>query len=177
MSDQTFNPYTQKETFTGWQTPLPLFSFLNSIYHFQVDAAADQESTRLPFWYGPGSSYGEDALTIPKWFSPAWCNPPYGKGVEGWLEKFRGQRALGNTVVALIPARTESRWWAKGIVPYADIIFLTGRVPFVGGPSLQTDPMTGKAKKSQPDHPSALAIYGPLTGGTTKWWDWRKDVK
>ena len=164
----TINPYTGEPTHLEWQTPVRLYDFLNNIYHFQVDAAANADNRLCQVWYGPESPAinGEDALSVPTWLSPAWCNPPYGKGIERWLEKFIQQRALGNTVVALLPARTETQWWAKGIVPYADIIFLTGRVPFVG---------PHKGKKSQPDHASAICIYSPMsTGGSAKWWDWRK---
>jgi phage N-6-adenine-methyltransferase len=167
MEGVTINPFTGVETHTSWRTPKPLFHFLHHIYHFEVDAAADGDNHLLPFWYGPGGM-DEDALTVESWASPAWCNPPYGKGIDRWLEKFVEQSSQhSNTIVALLPARTETLWWAKGIVPYADIIFLTGRVPFVG---------PHKGKKSQPDHPSAICIYSPLSGGSTKWWDWRKDV-
>jgi len=167
IAEETFNPYTKTKTFTEWQTPVALYTYLDSIYGFQVDAAANESNHLSPFWYGPGSSYNTDALDVPKWFSPAWCNPPYGKGIEKWLEEFHAQQLSGGTVVALVPARTGTRWWQKGIVPYADIIFLSGRVRFV-------DP--SGPEKNSPDHESALCIYGPLTGGTAKWWDWRKDV-
>jgi phage N-6-adenine-methyltransferase len=167
----THNPYTGEETFTSWQTPQGLFDYLDGIYHFQIDAAADATSAKKAFWYGPDSAYCEDALAVHKWYTPAWCNPPYGKGIEKWLEKFVEQSSQHSvTTVALLPARTESRWWAKGIVPYASVIFLTGRVPFVG-------PDQANGKKSQPDHPSALCIYQPLPPAAPRWWDWRKDVE
>jgi phage N-6-adenine-methyltransferase len=166
----TMNPYTGKETYTSWQTPMGLYSYLDDIYHFKLDAAADRTSFKADVWYGPGSEHGEDAFVETQWPSPAWCNPPYGKGIERWLAKFVEQsRARSVMTVALLPARTESQWWKKGIVPYADIIFLSGRVPFVG-------PEQAEGKRSQPDHPSALCIYSPLSGGSAKWWDWRKDV-
>lgn len=169
---ETINPYTGKATHTEWQTPLPLFQFLNlqGGYRFQVDAAADKSNCLVGgVWYGPGSPFGEDALAVQNWLSPAWCNPPYGKGIEKWLAKFREQQLLGNTVVALLPSRTGTQWWAKGIVPYASIIFLTGRVPFA------KEGVSGK--KSQPDHESAIVIYNSLPPAAPRWWDWRKDVK
>ena len=167
----THNPYTGKDTYTSWQTPAGLFNYLDMIYGFNVDAAADQKSKKHYTYYGPGSEFGEDALAVERWMSPAFCNPPYGKGIEKWLEKFVEQSSQRSvTTVALLPARTESRWWAKGIVPYASVIFLTGRVPFVG-------PDQASGKKPQPDHPSALCIYQPLPPAAPRWWDWRKDVE
>ena len=135
------------------------------MFGFAVDAAADHTNHLCPSWYGPGGVY-EDALSVPEWLSPAFCNPPYGKGIDKWLEKFIEQTSLGVTTVALLPARTESRWWAEGIIGKAEIIFLTGRVPFW---------KPGLDKPSQPDHPSAVCIYSPLgPSAQPRWLDWRR---
>ena len=149
---------------TDWGTPKVLFDPLNELLQFKVDAAADSSNHLLPEWYGPGSLLGEDALDVPIWLSPAWCNPPYGRGIERWLKKFIEQKELGNRVVALVPARTEVRWWYDYVVPEANIIFLVGRVPFV-------DP--ARTKPTQPDHGSALLTYEPGSGQNITWIDWK----
>ena len=95
-----------------------------------IDAAGSYDSHLLPTWYGKGSALSEDALTVERWDSPAFCNPPYDGGIARWLEKFLEQARLEKTVVALLPAKVGTKWWAKGVVPCCDIIFLTGRVPF-----------------------------------------------
>ena len=119
------------KTLTNWQTPKILFKQIDhAVGNFAVDAAASAANTLCPVWYGPGGE-AEDALEVEKWLSPAWCNPPYGKGLERWLDAFNKQVQLGGAVVALLPAYVERIWWLEKVVnPGADIIFLTRRVQF-----------------------------------------------
>lgn len=153
-----------KVKFTDWQTPKGLFEKLDKIAGgFKVDAAANGENHLCPVWYGPDSPTATDALAVEKWLSPAFCNPPYGKGIERWLEKFNEQKELGQTVIALLPARVETQWWANLVVPNCDILFLIGRVPF-GRPG---------GGKSQPDHASAVCVFEPSSIGRIGWWNWR----
>jgi phage N-6-adenine-methyltransferase len=148
-----------------WQTPPLLFNALHYTCNFKVDAAASGENHLVEDWYGPGSPLGEDALAVEKWLSPAWCNPPYGKGIERWLDKFIEESTIHHgKVVALLPARVETRWWYEKVVPWCDIIFLVGRVPFL---------LPGREKPSQPDHASALCIYEPTSSGKVSWIDWK----
>ena len=153
--------------YTAWETPRELFDHLNSaVGGFAVDAAADQANRLVSDWYGPGSPLGEDALEVEEWLSPAWCNPPYGRGLTKWLEKFNQQGQLGVHVVALLPAYVERVWWKTRVVDTgADIIFLTGRVSFVRGDGQPA---------SSPRDPSALVIFGPSSSGRVGWLDWRK---
>ena len=60
-------------------------------------------------------------------------------------------RKPGTVVVALIPARTDTRWWWDWVVPYAaEVQFLKGRVRFcIGGIQQQSAPF-----------PSALVRWG-----------------
>lgn len=176
-------------TFTDWRTPRGLFDPLDKLVGgFAVDAAGDKDTSLCERWYGPGSDLGEDALAIEEWLSPAWCNPPYGKGLEQWLDKFHEQSLRDVVVVALLPAYTDRRWWFEKVVKSgADIIFLVGRVPFerecpecygVGPVTCGTcqgsklDP-----KPSRPNHGSALVLYSPTQQGSVGWVDWRKQYK
>lgn len=152
-----------------WQTPPKLFNYIHSTVGFKVDAAANSVNHLLPDWYGPGSPIAEDALTVPLWASPAWCNPPYGRGINKWLEKFVEQQRLGNIIVALLPASTGTQWWWEWIVPNGEILFLVGRIPFI---------VPGRTKPSQPDHDSALVIFDPEpTPGNVAWLDWRAKME
>ena len=38
-------------------------------------------------------------------------NPPYGTGIGAWVRKAYESALLGATVVCLVPARTDTRWW------------------------------------------------------------------
>lgn len=168
-----------------WQTPRGLYDSLNRAVGydpefgtggFQVDAAADETNHLHPNYYGPGSMLGHepplahDALTVAKWLSPAFCNPPYlkGKAWVQWLDKFVEQKALGVRIVALLPAKVGTEWWHDYVFAQrCDVMFLTGRVPFE---------LPGRTKPTQPNHDSALVFYGPETTGTITWLDWRPQV-
>lgn len=173
------------ETFTGWRTPKRLFNKLDrSIGGFAVDAAADSTNHLVPAWYGEGGVY-PDALLVERWLSPAWCNPPYGKGLQSYLDKILEQLEMGCTIMALLPAYTERKWWFEKVVPYADILFLVGRVPFerpcagCGGTGRAEESECGSCnatgvdnKKSQPRDPSAICIFTPGATGRVGWLEW-----
>jgi DNA N-6-adenine-methyltransferase (Dam) len=57
------------------------------------------------------------------------CNPPYGPAIPDWLQ--RGFEA--EIAVYLLPARTDTRWFHRFCLPYAqEIRFLKGRLKFGG---------------------------------------------
>ena len=57
-------------------------------------------------------------------------NPPYGRQINKWIEKAYKESLKGATVVCLIPARTDTRYWWDYIFPYAEIRFIKGRIKF-----------------------------------------------
>lgn len=60
------------------------------------------------------------------------CNPPYGKAIYSWVEKCYNE-AQNATVVALLPARTDTRWFHEYIYGKAkEIRFVKGRLKFGG---------------------------------------------
>lgn len=153
---------------TNWRTPPKLFKLMEALlpqgYDFMVDAAADGSNHLCELWYGPDSPIATDAFGVDKWLSPAWCNPPY-TNLDEWTLKFTEQAAMGNTVIALLPARTGTKWWYEGVVrPKANVVFLVGRVHFI-------DP---DGSRNQPNHDSAIVIYRPGMSGSVVWgkdWD------
>lgn len=68
----------------------------------------------------------DDGLAQP-WAGFAWVNPPFGPIAETWLARL----AEHGNGIALVPARTETRWFVKTIWNAADaILFLHGRPHF-----------------------------------------------
>ncbi|APZ43789.1 DNA N-6-adenine-methyltransferase [Acidihalobacter ferrooxydans] len=49
----------------------------------------------------------------------AWVNPPYSQ-MKKWIEKCLEQAGHGVVVIALVPARTGTRWWSRAIHDAAD---------------------------------------------------------
>lgn len=58
---------------------------------------------------------------------PFYCNPPYGKGIAQWVERMIAHPAGG---VALLPARTDSRWGQRCLQTANSILFIAGRLHF-----------------------------------------------
>lgn len=64
------------------------------------------------------------------------CNPPYGRNNTGlWVEKcYLEAQKPNTTVVLLIPARTDTKWFHKYIYKKHEVRFLKGRIKFeLGG--------------------------------------------
>ena len=153
------------ETHTDWQTPPILFDRLNAMHDYAVDAAADITNHLVPVWYGLGSAVPDALDPTLDWLSPAFCNPPYGKGLGFWLQKFCTEAQKGCKIVTVLPARIEARWWYRYVACQPTwISFLVGRVPFVH-PNHQGP--------SRPGYPTALVFYG-FGAHTVSWVDWKK---
>ena len=62
----------------------------------------------------------------------AFVNPPYSQMLL-WLQRAHGQWAEGNveTVLCLVPVRTDSAWFHETLSVAADIYLLQGRVKFI----------------------------------------------
>lgn len=95
-----------------WCTPPEVFKPLMEEFRFDVDAAADRETTRLPL-------YLTDSLNLIVWPGKRiWLNPPYGKKLEPFVRKAAEQRS-GRLIVALIPFRCRAAWWHDCVIGQA----------------------------------------------------------
>lgn len=75
----------------------------------------------------------DDGLTQP-WAGRVWLNPPYGRGIEKWLGKAADLASSGaGSVIALVPNRTDTKWFQQA-AEYADaILFPASRIKFHPG--------------------------------------------
>lgn len=75
-------------------------------------------------------------------------NPPYGRQIGLWVEKaYQSSIENGATVVCLLPARVDTRWW-HDYCTKGEMFFLKGRLKF------------GDATNSAP-FPSAIVVFRP----------------
>lgn len=107
-----------------WSTPQDLFDKYNEIYHFGTDVCALPENAKCEKFFTPEM----DGLKQ-EWTGVCWCNPPYGRQIGKWIEKACKSFA---TVVMLVPARTDTKWFHDYCLPYGKIEFLRGRLKFGG---------------------------------------------
>jgi phage N-6-adenine-methyltransferase len=121
-----------------WETPQDLFDKYNRVYHFDTDVCALESNAKCENFYTPEI----DGLSQ-EWTGVCWCNPPYGRTLKKWVKKACESSA---TVVMLLPARTDTKWFHEYCLPYGKIEFLKGRVKF------------GDAKTGAP-FPSMVVVF------------------
>ena len=114
-----------------WETPDALFNGWDVRFHFTLDVCATAENAKCNYFYSPE----DDGLNMPWAGRTCWMNPPYGRQISDWVVKAHLE-AIGNkvTTVALLPARTDTRWFHDQIYKQHKIHFLRGRIKFVGAP-------------------------------------------
>ena len=120
-----------------WETPDALFAKYDAIYHFVLDAAANEINHKCACWYGPGGE-AEDALALSHWKRKGcvWLNPPYSRGLQAkFVIKAAQESRPGESVVCLLPARTDTKLFHDVIWPHGQVEFLRGRVRFKGAPA------------------------------------------
>ena len=110
-----------------WETPHALFDELNAEFGFTLDAAANSKNKKCDRYF----NRRQNGL-IRFWSGIVWVNPPFGREIDKWVKKAHREWKRGCTVVMLIPARTDTRWFHKYILGQAEIRFLKGRLVFVG---------------------------------------------
>lgn len=110
-----------------WETPQEIYDVLDKEFGFTLDACALPENAKCNKYYTPN-----DNGLIQTWSGTVWCNPPYGRNVGQWVAKAAESSKHGATVVMLLPARTDTRWFHKFINGHAEIRFIEGRIKFGG---------------------------------------------
>lgn len=107
-----------------WETPQDFFDEMDREFCFTLDACAIPENAKCERFYTPDM----DGLSQ-KWGGTVWCNPPYGRQIGNWVKKAAESSA---TVVMLLPARTDTKWFHDYILGQAEIRFIKGRLKFGG---------------------------------------------
>ena len=132
-----------------WETPWNLFNQLNAEFHFNTDVCATPQNKKCAHFY----SKDEDGLKQ-SWRGTCWMNPPYGRVIKDWVEKaYKTTLESAETVVCLLPARTDTAWWHEFVIPHAsEIRFLRGRIKF------------SNAKAGAP-FPSAIVVFKKIKQG------------
>lgn len=130
-----------------WCTPQQFFDELDAEFHFVLDAAATHQNSKCKRCFTP-----EDDGLIQNWDmgGAVYCNPPYGKEIGLWVKKAYEEAQKGTTIVMLIPARTDTKYFHEYIYYKAEIRFVKGRLKF-------TDE-NGTPKGTAP-FPSMVVIY------------------
>lgn len=110
-----------------WETPQSLFDRLHAEFGFTSDVCATATNAKHECYFDKRI----DALRW-QWDGVCWMNPPYSQ-IGAWMAKAREEAVTGHaTVVCLVPARTDTRWWHDNCVYADEIRFVRGRIKFGG---------------------------------------------
>jgi len=132
---------------TSWETPSLLFNTLNSEFNFTLDPCCTKSTAKCNKYY----TEKENGL-IQDWSQDVvFVNPPYGRQVKFWVEKAFNEYIKGATVVMLLPARTDTKWFHDYIYGIAEIRFMKGRVKF----------LINKKELNPAPFPSMIVIFKP----------------
>ena len=111
----------------NWATPQDFFDKLNEEFHFTLDPCANYENHKCDLFY----TKEQDGLTKVWGGHVVFCNPPYGKEIADWVRySYEQSQKPNTTVVMLIPARTDTRYFHDYIYGKAEIRFVKGRLKF-----------------------------------------------
>ena len=112
-----------------WVTPREFFEPLRKEFDLSIDTAASAGNAMLPKFFSRSRCAFKQSWRGIR----AWCNPPYGrKQIYRWVERCATGGA--SVVCALLPARTDTRWFHDFIYnkPGVEIRFVKGRIKFSG---------------------------------------------
>ena len=107
-----------------WETPQDLFDELDEYFCFDLDVCATPENAKCSHYYTQ-----KDNGLSKAWIGTCWMNPPYGREIGKWVAHAYERSLFGATVVCLLPARTDTRWW-HDYCTKGEITFLKGRLKF-----------------------------------------------
>jgi phage N-6-adenine-methyltransferase len=127
-----------------WITPQ---SFVDDLpFDFDLDVCATAENSKCDAYLDEET----DALTVP-WKGVCYCNPPYGREIGLWANKAAQEGRHGATVVCLLPARPDTKWFQTIWDEASVICFIRGRVKFE---------KAGVEKSDPAPFPSVLVVFG-----------------
>jgi phage N-6-adenine-methyltransferase len=114
-----------------WQTPKNIFNALDQEFDFDVDICASEDNKLLPDYFTEERSALTNHWNIYSRAFSAFMNPPYSQ-TQLFMERAAEQSNLHNiTVVALVNANTDTKWFADAVKSANEVRLLTGRVGFI----------------------------------------------
>lgn len=125
-----------------WETPDSLFLPLQKEFNIKIDVCASEKNAKCKRYIDRKTN----SLSVRWGPDTCWMNPPYGRGIEKWVRRAHEESLKGVTVVALLPARTDTTWFHNYIHGKHEVRFIKGRIKFVD------------AKSSAP-FPSMIVIF------------------
>ncbi len=141
MTDHISN--TPPESKDYWSTPQWMYDWLDSVFKFEIDLAANKDNAKHEVFYTE-----EDNSLEQDWSSEGrkvgFLNPPY-SNTKPWIKKAVAMKEKFTTVMPIPTPNGEAQY--KDVFEHAnDIVFINGRIAFVASCDF-----TIKGKNGKPD--------------------------
>jgi len=126
---------TQETMFSSksleWATPQHFFDQLEERFgEFTLDPCANDSNYKVKHRFTEKENGLEQDWSGHKVF----MNPPYGREIKHWVKKAYEEGQKDDTmVVALLPARTDTRYWHDYVMKADRIYLVKGRLKFGNG--------------------------------------------
>ena len=133
-----------KITRDDWATPDEVYEALAKEFGFDIDGAADESNHKAPIWFegpcvrpDPMDSWelNDCRCGLCSW----WCevgdtvflNPPFGLGLQRWVDKCIMESSHDMTVVATLPNSTEAGWFKKAAESADEVRLVYPRIQYI----------------------------------------------
>ena len=137
--------YIPKAESVEWETPQETFDKLDTEFHFTLDPCATSNNAKCDKFF----TIKDDGLSKSWSGERVFMNPPYGRDLPNWIAKAFFESIYAEIIVALLPARTDTKWFHDFVYHKTEIRLLRGRQKFV-----RPDGKTGTAP-----FPSMIVIW------------------
>jgi phage N-6-adenine-methyltransferase len=176
MNESTIKTLFSSET-DLWATPQDFYDRLHSEFDFELDPCCNAENHKcwkyftaevdgLAQAWAPHTTFMNPPYRKPEHICKPNCkkktcakrgyhNDAYIPGTGDWIKKAYEEAQKGATVVALIPARTDTEFWHDYVMKAAEIRLVKGRLSF------------GDGTDSAP-FPSAVVVFRKHDGDVPK---------
>ena len=149
--------FTHESTFSEskeWYTPVEVFKAIGLYYDLDPCSPGPDIAPWIPAKFH--FTIKDNGLDK-QWFGKVYMNPPYGSDTPLWLAKLAGH----GDGIALVFARTDTRWFHEYIPRAEAICFIKGRIQFIDAPhALEYAAGQYKPKNGGCGAASMLIAYG-----------------
>lgn len=139
-----------------WNTPEEILTLVRELGPIGLDPCSNGSSI-----VSAALAYDKEANGLSRTWAGnglVFVNPPYGRATKGapgitpWISKCRDEATHGAEIVALVPARTDTKWFQEYGFTASRVLFYRGRVRFT---------ISGSATAVGAPFPSAILYWGP----------------